>query len=120
LEFKKLALSCDASVLQVFPAETVRIAKRLMKNWWTKHGLPHYMQKIEEENWVSSSVYYLHVNLCVSLSNYLFLTSPKVMKASEVISSTRAPRRAETARERRLLREGPLLLRWLVVISSQR
>jgi hypothetical protein len=30
-ELKKLALSCDASILQDFPTETSRIAKRLMK-----------------------------------------------------------------------------------------
>jgi hypothetical protein len=44
-KLKKLALSYDASVLQDFPAETSRIAKRLMKNWWTKHDLPYCMQK---------------------------------------------------------------------------
>jgi hypothetical protein len=42
-KLKKLALSCDASVLQDFPMEAGRIAKRLVKNWWTKHGLPYYM-----------------------------------------------------------------------------
>jgi hypothetical protein len=35
LELKKLALSCDASLLQDFPAEVDRIAKKLVKNWWT-------------------------------------------------------------------------------------
>jgi hypothetical protein len=32
-ELKKLALSDDASVLQDFPVETGRIAKKLVKNW---------------------------------------------------------------------------------------
>jgi hypothetical protein len=48
-ELKRLALSYDASVLLDFPVETGQIAK-LVKNWWTKHGLPYCMQKIEEEN----------------------------------------------------------------------
>jgi hypothetical protein len=81
LELKKLALSYDASVLQDFLAETGRIAKRLMKNWWTKHGLSYFMQKIEEENRVSSDTLSLEVGLCMSLYNCLFLTSPKLMKA---------------------------------------
>jgi hypothetical protein len=55
LELKKPALSY-ASVLQHFPAETGRIAKKLVKNCWTKHGLPYCMQKIEEENRVSSGI----------------------------------------------------------------
>jgi hypothetical protein len=55
-ELKKLALSCDASVLQHFLVETGWIVKRLTKNWWTRHGLPYCMQKIEEENWVSSGI----------------------------------------------------------------
>jgi hypothetical protein len=49
-EVKKLAFSCDASVLHDFPVETGQIAKKLVKNWWTKHGLPYWMQKIEQEN----------------------------------------------------------------------
>jgi hypothetical protein len=55
-ELKKLALSCDASVLRDFSAETSRIVKRLVKNWWTRHGLPYCMQKIEDENRVSSRI----------------------------------------------------------------
>jgi hypothetical protein len=53
LELKKLALSCDASLLQDVPNDLGRIAKKLVKNWWTKHGLPYCMQKMEEENRVS-------------------------------------------------------------------
>jgi hypothetical protein len=34
-KLKKLAVSCDASLLQDFPAEADRIAKKLVKNWWT-------------------------------------------------------------------------------------
>jgi hypothetical protein len=37
LELKKLALSSDASLLDDLPEDLGWIAKRLMKNWWTKH-----------------------------------------------------------------------------------
>jgi hypothetical protein len=40
--------------------------------------------------------------------------------ASEVMASTRASRWAEIACERRLLREGPLLLRQVVMIPRRR
>jgi hypothetical protein len=52
-ELKKLALSCDASLLEDFHEDLDQIAKRLVKNWWTKLSLPFCMQKIEEENRVS-------------------------------------------------------------------
>jgi hypothetical protein len=55
-ELKKLALSYDDSVLRDFPADTGRVAKRLVKNWWTKHGLPYCMQQIKEKNRVSSVI----------------------------------------------------------------
>jgi hypothetical protein len=58
-ELKRLAHSYDASVLRDFPVETGRIAKKLVKNWWTKHGLPYYMQQIEEENRVSCGILFL-------------------------------------------------------------
>jgi hypothetical protein len=95
-ELRKLALSCDASVLQDFPVETGRIAKKLVKNWWTKHGLPYCMQQIEEQNRVSCSIYSLQASLCAS-SDCLFLSSPELMKASEVITPTRALRQVKTA-----------------------
>jgi hypothetical protein len=104
-ELKKLALSSDASVLQDFPAKTGWIAKWLVKNWWTKHGLPYCMQKIEEENRVSSGTLSLVVGLCMSLSNCLFLISPKLMKALEVVTSMKASRLPEMALKQRLLRE---------------
>jgi hypothetical protein len=52
-ELKKLVLSCDDSLLHDVPDDVGRIAKRLVKNWWVKHGLTYCMQKIEEENRVS-------------------------------------------------------------------
>jgi hypothetical protein len=53
LELKMLALSCDDSLLHDVPNDVGRIAKRLVKNWWVKHGLSYCMQKIEEENRVT-------------------------------------------------------------------
>jgi hypothetical protein len=52
-ELKKLALSCDGSLLHDVPDDICQIVKRLVKNWWVKHGLSYCMQKIEEENQVS-------------------------------------------------------------------
>jgi hypothetical protein len=37
-ELKKLAMSCDASIMHDLPDDIGRIAKKLMRNWWTKHG----------------------------------------------------------------------------------
>jgi hypothetical protein len=42
-ELKKLAMSCDASLLHDDPGDHSRIAKRLVKNWWTKHGMSYCM-----------------------------------------------------------------------------
>jgi hypothetical protein len=56
LELKKSALSCDASILHDVPDDIGRIAKKLLRNWWTDHGLPYCMYKIEEENWVSFAI----------------------------------------------------------------
>jgi hypothetical protein len=64
-ELKKLALSCDALVLRDFPMETGQIAKKLVKNWWTKHGLSYCMQQIEEHNRVSCGIYSLRASLYV-------------------------------------------------------
>jgi hypothetical protein len=55
--------------------ETGQIAMKLLKSWWTKHGLPYCMQQIEEQNRVSYNIYSLHVNLCVS-SDCWFLSGP--------------------------------------------
>jgi hypothetical protein len=56
-KFKKLALSYDASLLHDVSDDLGRIVKNLVKNWWTNHGLPYCMQKIEE-NWVSFATIY--------------------------------------------------------------
>jgi hypothetical protein len=55
-ELKKLALSCDASLIQEFPTDVARTVRKLVKHWWTNHGLSYCMQKIEEENRVSSAI----------------------------------------------------------------
>jgi hypothetical protein len=57
-ELKELALSYNELVLQDFPTETGWVAKRHVKNWWTKHGLPYYMKQIKEKNRVSSGIYF--------------------------------------------------------------
>jgi hypothetical protein len=57
-ELKKLALSCDASLLEGVSDDLGQIAKRLVKNLWTKHGLPYCMRKTEEENRVSFTIMY--------------------------------------------------------------
>jgi hypothetical protein len=49
LELKKLALLCDASVLHNVPGELDKIDRKLVKYWWTEHGLPYCMQKVEKE-----------------------------------------------------------------------
>jgi hypothetical protein len=64
-ELKKLALSYDASILQDVPDDIGRIVKMQMRNWWTNHGLPYYMQKIEEENWVSLATMCFDERRCV-------------------------------------------------------
>jgi hypothetical protein len=120
LELKKPALSCDASVLQDFPAKTGRIAKRLVKIWWTKHGLLYCMQKIEEENRLSSGTLSIGVDLCMSLPNYLFLTSPKLMKILEAVTATRVSRLSVMARKQRFLCEGPPLLGRLGITPRRR
>jgi hypothetical protein len=78
------------------------------------------MQKIEEENWVSSATLSLGVDLCVSLSNYLFLTSPRLMKISEVVIAMRVLRLPVIARKWRFLCEGPLLLGQLGITPRRR
>jgi hypothetical protein len=62
---------------------------------------------------VSSGTLSLGVDLCMSLFNYLFLTSPKLMKVSEVVMVTRVSRLPVMARKQRFLCEGPPLLGWL-------
>jgi hypothetical protein len=52
-ELQKLAISYDASILHDIPDDLAKIAERLVRNWWTNHGLPYCMQRVEEDNQVS-------------------------------------------------------------------
>jgi hypothetical protein len=106
-ELRKLAHSYDSLVLQIFPLETGCIAKRLVKNWWNAHGLPYCMHKIEEESQVSFVIYFLRVSLYVTRLTCMFFFSPKLTKALEVTTLTRALKQAETVCGQRLLHEGP-------------
>jgi hypothetical protein len=120
-ELKNLALSCDALVLQDFPVEADRIAKRLVKNWWTKHCLPYCMQKIEEENRVSSATLLLRVDWRISLSKCLFLTSPKQMRISEAVTAMRVSRLPVMARRQKFWCEGlPQLGRLGMMLKRRR
>jgi hypothetical protein len=71
-ELKKLALSCDASILHDVPDDIGRIAKKLMKNWWTNHGLSNLMQKILEENRVSFATKCFDERRCVVVYRLVF------------------------------------------------
>jgi hypothetical protein len=94
-ELRKHAHSYDALVLQNFPLETGQTTKRLLKNWWNVHGLPYYMRKIEEENWVSFVIYCLQVSLYETCLTCLFFFSLELTKALEVIAPTWVLKRAE-------------------------
>jgi hypothetical protein len=76
--------------------------------------------KIKEENWVSFATLSLGVDLRMSLSNYLFLTSPMLMKLSEVVTFTRISRLPVMARKQRFLCEEPLLLGQLGIMLRRR
>jgi hypothetical protein len=39
-ELRRLLTSSDASLLQSVPDEIGKIARKLVCNWWTNHGLP--------------------------------------------------------------------------------
>jgi hypothetical protein len=47
-ELRKLALSREASLLHNVPDILSKTTWKLVKHWWTKHGLPYCMQKLEE------------------------------------------------------------------------
>jgi hypothetical protein len=67
-ELKKLALSCDVSVLHNVTDDLSKIARKLVRYWWTEHGLSYCMQKVVEENRVSFATIHFsrwgRVNLC--------------------------------------------------------
>jgi hypothetical protein len=118
-ELRKLANSYDASILQKFSVETSCVAKRLVKNWWNAHGLPYSKHKMKEENRVSFGIYCLHVTLCLHRLICSFLSSLKLMKASEATAPMRALKWAEMAREQRLLRGEPPQLKRLMMMQRR-
>jgi hypothetical protein len=88
LELKKLVLSCDDSLLHDVPDDVGRIAKKLVKNWWVKHGLSYYMQKIEKRTVWASSWWFL---ICgsVLLSNRFVFHSRRLRRIPQVMVLTR-------------------------------
>jgi hypothetical protein len=66
-ELKKLALTCDASIMHDVTDDIIRIAKKLVRNWWTIHGLPYCKQKSEEENRVSFATMCFDERRCVTV-----------------------------------------------------
>jgi hypothetical protein len=52
-ELKKVAISCNTSLLHNVPDDLAKIAGTLVRNWWSNHGLPYCIQQVEEENQVS-------------------------------------------------------------------
>jgi hypothetical protein len=52
-ELQRLAISYDALLLHDVLEDHGRIAGRLVRNWWTQHGLPYCMQRVDEDNRVS-------------------------------------------------------------------
>jgi hypothetical protein len=52
-ELRKLAMSCDASILHDIPEDLGKIARNLVRNWWTNHGLLYCLRRVEEDNRVS-------------------------------------------------------------------
>jgi hypothetical protein len=52
-ELRRLAASSDASLLKEIPEDIRKIAGKLVRRWWTHHGLPFCMQHLNEDNQVS-------------------------------------------------------------------
>jgi hypothetical protein len=52
-ELQKLVISCDASLQHDIPEHLGKIARKLVQNCWTNHGLSYCMQWVEELNRVS-------------------------------------------------------------------
>jgi hypothetical protein len=52
-ELWKLAGSSNASLLHEIPADIRKIARKVVRRWWTHHWLPYYKQRLKEDNQVS-------------------------------------------------------------------
>jgi hypothetical protein len=92
LELKKLALSYDASLLHNVPNDLGKIARKLVTHWWTRHGMPYCMQKLEEENRVSFAIIHFsrQGRVIIFLIMTLVLAQPKVDNDPEGDGASRA------------------------------
>jgi hypothetical protein len=90
LELKKLALSYDASLLHNVPNDLGKIARKLVTHWWTRHGMPYCMQKLEEENRVSFAIIHFSRQGYYFLIMTLVLAQPKVDNDPEGDGASRA------------------------------
>jgi hypothetical protein len=52
-ELRSLAASSDASVLMDISEDIGKIDKRLVRRWWTHHGLPYCICRLKVDNQVS-------------------------------------------------------------------
>jgi hypothetical protein len=50
--------SCDASILDEIPNEIARLATRIVKRWWSSHGLPYVIDVFHIEPELRISVVY--------------------------------------------------------------
>jgi hypothetical protein len=59
--------SCDASILEDLPPELLKLTDRIMKIWWSEHGLANVASRLRREQEVSvfltsydAFVFYVH------------------------------------------------------------
>jgi hypothetical protein len=52
-ELWRLVVSSDASLLHEIPKGIGKIVGKVVRRWWTQHGLPYCMQLLKEDNEVS-------------------------------------------------------------------
>jgi hypothetical protein len=52
-ELWRLVVSSDASLLHEIPKDIGKIVGKVVRRWWTQHGLPYCMQLLKEDNEVS-------------------------------------------------------------------
>jgi hypothetical protein len=48
-ELRPLAATSDASLLRDIPEEIPRIVGRLVRRWWTNHGLPECLRRLKAQ-----------------------------------------------------------------------
>jgi hypothetical protein len=65
------------------PDDLGKIARKVVKYWWTRHGLPYYIQKIEEENRVSFTT--LHLLGGGILCSRKLMMAPRVMVPARML-----------------------------------